>query len=57
MLGFADWGVASAYLATLGATALCVVYGVVNWNEPGAEEEKKEILEEEAWEQNEGAAR
>ncbi len=59
MLGLGDWGVASAYLLTLGATAFCVIYGGLNWNKPGIEEELAEIREEEEWEKNEakGGAR
>ncbi len=33
MLGFADLGVTAAFLVTLASTLLCVVYGVVHWNE------------------------
>jgi hypothetical protein len=33
MLGFGDVGVAAAYLACLAATALCVVSGLMHWNE------------------------
>ena len=50
MLGLGDWGVSLAYLLTLGATMLCVIYGYLNWNKPGQEEENREIAEEEAWE-------
>ena len=53
MLGLGDWGVASAYLLTLAATAFCIIYGCINWNKPSAEEEKSEILEEEEWEKRE----
>ena len=53
MLGLGDWGVSLAYLLTLGATLLCIVYGYINWNKPNREEEDREIAEEEAWEQEE----
>lgn len=53
MLGLGDWGVSLAFLLTLGATALCVIYGLINWNKPSPEEEIKEIAEEEAWENEE----
>ena len=53
MLGLADWGVTLAFILTLGATALCAVYGFANWNKPGSEEENREIAEEEAWEKGE----
>jgi hypothetical protein len=33
MLGFADAGVLLAFLATLGSAALCVVYGLIHWND------------------------
>lgn len=32
MFGIEDTWVALAYLACLGSTLLCVVYGVLNWN-------------------------
>jgi len=44
-------GVAAAYILTILSTALCVVYGIVNWNKPADREEKQEIAEEAAWEQ------
>lgn len=53
MLGLGDWGVSLAYMLTLGSAALCVAYGIVNWNKPCAEEEAREIAEEEAWEKEE----
>jgi hypothetical protein len=36
MLGFADWGVTAAFLATLGSALLCVVYGALHWNDDDA---------------------
>lgn len=33
MLGFGDLGVTLAFLATLGSTVLCVVYGLLHWND------------------------
>ena len=53
MLGLGDFGVSLAYLLSLGATLLCIVYGYINWNKPNQEEEDREIAEEEAWEQEE----
>lgn len=53
MWGLGDWGVSLAYLLTLGATALCALYGFFNWNKPSPEEEIKEIAEEEEWEKGE----
>lgn len=32
MLGFGDWSVAVAFMAMIVSTAVCVVYGIVNWN-------------------------
>lgn len=53
MLGLGDWGVSLAFLLTLGSAAFCVVYGFVNWNNPGPDEEVREIVEEEEWEMRE----
>jgi hypothetical protein len=33
MFGFGDLGVTTAFLVTLASAALCVVYGVVHWND------------------------
>ncbi len=32
MLGIEDKWVLTAYLACIGSTVLCVVYGLINWN-------------------------
>ena len=53
MLGLGDFGVSLAYVLTLGATAVCVIYGCINWNKPAPEAVAQEIAEEEAWEMNE----
>jgi hypothetical protein len=53
MLGLGDGGVSLAFILTLGSTALCAVYGFLNWNKPAPEVEIEEIAEEEAWEKNE----
>ena len=53
MLGLGDWGVSLAFILTLAATALCAVYGLLNWNKPSPDEEIAEIAEEEAWEKGE----
>ena len=50
MLGLGDIGVSLAYILTLASTALCAVYGFINWNRPAGQEEIDEIAEEEAWE-------
>jgi len=52
MLGLSGFGVFLAYVLTIAAAVLCVVYGIMNWNKPSMEEEKKEIAEEQAWEKN-----
>jgi len=52
MLGINDpwiWGV---YLLSVLSALLCVAYGLANWNK-GVKTEKKEILEEVAWEEGE----
>ena len=36
MLGLGSVEIALAFWLSLGATALCVVYGIVNWNNKGA---------------------
>ena len=53
MLGLGDLGVSLAYGLSLGATAVCVVYGCVNWNKPAPEVVAREVAEEAAWERNE----
>jgi heme A synthase len=50
MLGINGTGVAAAYILTILSAALCVWYGIVNWNKPEESEEKAEIAEEAAWE-------
>lgn len=50
MLGLSGAGVAAAYSLSILSAAVCVVYGVVNWNRPEEAEEKAEIAEEAAWE-------
>jgi len=36
-LGIVDFWVFLAYVLCIGASALCVVYGLVNWNRNGSE--------------------
>ncbi len=50
MLGFQDIGALAAFLLTIGAALVCVVYGIINWNKPSPDEEAKEIAEELDWE-------
>ena len=33
MLGFADIWVAAAYILCIASTVLCIVYGLMHWNE------------------------
>ncbi|MFP4243197.1 MAG: symporter small accessory protein [Chitinispirillaceae bacterium] len=51
ILGLEGTGVVLAYVCCIGATLLCVVYGIRNWNLP-RENEQKQIEEEIAWEQH-----
>ncbi|WP_338325281.1 symporter small accessory protein [Pseudodesulfovibrio senegalensis] len=37
MLGLGSVEIALVYWLCLAATALCVVYGIVNWNERGSD--------------------
>ena len=45
MLGLGDFWVSLVFILMLGSVALCVVYGIVNWNKDG-EPSKKEIAGE-----------
>jgi diguanylate cyclase (GGDEF)-like protein len=45
MLGFADGWIALVYILCILSTALCVVYGIANWNR-GAEQEAKQVEEQ-----------
>ncbi|ACL63410.1 conserved hypothetical protein [Anaeromyxobacter dehalogenans 2CP-1] len=36
MLGFGDLGVTAAFVLTLASAALCVVYGLLHWNDDDA---------------------
>ena len=49
MFGISDPWIWSTYLLCILSAALCVTYGLVNWNK-GAEEERLQIAEEAAWE-------
>ena len=35
MLGLGSTEIALAFLACVGASLLCVIYGIVNWNKTG----------------------
>ncbi len=52
MLGINDPWIWSAYLLCIISAAICVIYGIMNWNK-GAEHEKQDIAEEHAWEEEE----
>ncbi|HPP96201.1 MAG TPA: hypothetical protein PKX79_12585 [Spirochaetota bacterium] len=58
MLGLGSFGVFLAYVMSIIAGALCVVYGLKNWNIPSDSEVEKEVSEEIEWEkrdpENEG---
>ena len=49
MLGFAEFWAFMGYLLTILTGLLCVVYGLVNWNNPKADQ-TKEIESEIKWE-------
>ena len=53
MLGLESSGVILAYLLSVGAAVLCVVYGIKNWNVPGDNIVNSEIDEEINWEKHE----
>lgn len=48
MLGVDDPWVWGVYLLCISSTLICVVYGVLNWNN-GDEVEDSELSEETAW--------
>jgi len=52
MLGFEGAGVFLAYVLSIAAALVCVVYGVKNWNVPGDDVVNREIEEEIKWEEN-----
>lgn len=49
LLGLSDVWIFLAYLSCILVTAICIIYGLVNWNK-GAEKESKQIEEELEWE-------
>jgi len=51
VLGINDPWVWGAYIGSILAMLLCVVYGIINWNKGGEEEE--EIKEEMDWHKKE----
>lgn len=52
MLGFEGAGVLLAYVLSISAALVCVVYGIKNWNIPADDVVNSEIEEEIKWEQN-----
>lgn len=50
VLGIPDFWIWSVFLLCLGSAALCVIYGLVNWNKEGQEEEASTVNDEESWE-------
>jgi hypothetical protein len=52
VLGIDDPWVWGAYIGSILATLLCVVYGILNWNK-GGEDEEGEIKEEMKWHKKE----
>jgi len=52
LLGIDDPVIVLVYLLCILSTLLCVVYGIINWNKEGGQEEE-EISEELAWEAKE----
>ena len=52
VLGIDDPWVWGAYIGSILATLLCVVYGILNWNK-GGEDEEGEIKEEMEWHKKE----
>ncbi|KMQ50325.1 hypothetical protein CHISP_2794 [Chitinispirillum alkaliphilum] len=51
-LGLEGAGVMAAYLLSICAALACVIYGILNWNQPKDENETREIEEEIEWEQH-----
>ena len=49
LLGIPDFWIWSAFVLCLASAALCVIYGVINWNK-GADDESNQIKEEATWE-------
>ncbi|MDD3959564.1 MAG: hypothetical protein GX099_04680 [Clostridiaceae bacterium] len=52
VLGIPDFWIWSVFVLCFLSTALCVVYGLINWNK-GGEEEPKQIEEAKSWEEKE----
>ncbi len=52
MLGLGDFWVSSVFVLLILSTLLCVVYGAMNWNN-GGEEDETLIEEEKKWDAEE----
>jgi hypothetical protein len=52
VLGIPDPWVLSAYILAILSMLLCVVYGALNWNK-GGEDEEKQVKEEMEWHKKE----
>ena len=52
VLGINDPWVWSAYILTVLSMLLCVVYGILNWNK-GGEDEEEQVKEEMEWHKKE----
>ncbi len=52
MLGLGDFWVSFIFILTILSAALCVVYGIRNWNKEGAISEQ-EVREEIEWDRKE----
>jgi len=52
VLGIEDPWILSAYIGCILVTLLCVIYGILNWNK-GGEDEEKQVKEEEEWHKKE----
>ncbi len=51
ILGIPDFSVLLAYLLSILATVICMVYGIRHWNDDGVS--KQEFEEEKSWMQEE----
>jgi hypothetical protein len=52
MLGLGDFWVSLVFILLILSTLLCVVYGAINWNKGGADDEIIQ-QEEDRWERDE----
>ena len=52
MLGLGDFNVSLVFILTLLSAVLCVVYGLLNWNRGGLDDDKI-VQEEQQWEKEE----